>query len=65
MAHRAARFNALMCGARSVVRSGHGFKQNFGLLIRAAVPFILMMMVCLALVVWQPWIAMYLVNGKF
>jgi C4-dicarboxylate transporter, DctM subunit len=41
------------------------FKQNFGLLIKAAVPFILMMMVCLALVVWQPWIAMYLVNGKF
>ncbi len=41
------------------------FKQPFGLLIKAAVPFILMMMVCLALVVWQPWIAMYLVNGKF
>jgi C4-dicarboxylate transporter, DctM subunit len=41
------------------------FKQPFGLLIRAAVPFILMMMACLALVVWQPWIAMYLVNGKF
>ena len=41
------------------------FKQNFGLLIKAAVPFILMMMACLALVVWQPWIAMYLVNGKF
>lgn len=41
------------------------FRQPFGLLIRAAVPFIVMMMVCLALVVWQPWIAMYLVNGKF
>ncbi len=41
------------------------FKQPFGLLIKAAVPFIVMMMVCLALVVWQPWIAMYLVNGKF
>ncbi len=41
------------------------FKQPFGLLIKAAVPFILMMLFCLALVVWQPWIAMYLVNGKF
>ena len=41
------------------------FKQPFGLLIRAAVPFIFMMLACLALVVWQPWIAMYLVNGKF
>ncbi len=41
------------------------FKQPFGLLIKAAVPFIIMMMFCLALVVWQPWIAMYLVNGKF
>jgi C4-dicarboxylate transporter DctM subunit len=35
------------------------------LLIKAAVPFILLMLCCLALVVWQPWIAMYLVNGKF
>ena len=41
------------------------FKQPFGLLIKAAVPFILIMLVCLALVVWQPWIAMYLVDGKF
>ena len=41
------------------------FKQPFGLLIKAAVPFIFMMLGCLALVVWQPWIAMYLVNGKF
>ena len=41
------------------------FKQPFGLLIKAAVPFIVMMLVCLAIVVWQPWIAMYLVNGKF
>ena len=40
------------------------FKQPFGTLIKAAVPFILMMLVCLALVIWQPWIAMYLVNGK-
>lgn len=41
------------------------FKQPFGLLIKAAVPYILIMLVCLALVVWQPWIAMYLVDGKF
>ena len=41
------------------------FKQPFGLLIKAAVPFIVMMMVTLAIIVWQPWIAMYLVNGKF
>ena len=41
------------------------FRQPFGLLVSAAVPFILMMLGCLALVVWQPWIAMYLVNGKF
>ncbi|QQS13301.1 MAG: TRAP transporter large permease [Rhodospirillales bacterium] len=41
------------------------FKQKFGLLCRAAIPFILIMLGCLALVVWQPWIAMYLVTGKF
>lgn len=41
------------------------FRQPFGLLVRAAFPFIVMMLACLAIVVWQPWIAMYLVNGKF
>jgi C4-dicarboxylate transporter DctM subunit len=41
------------------------FKQNFGILVRSAVPFIILMMICLAVIVWQPWIAMYLVNGKF
>jgi C4-dicarboxylate transporter DctM subunit len=41
------------------------FKQNFGVLVRSAVPFIILMMICLAVIVWQPWIAMYLVNGKF
>lgn len=41
------------------------FKQPFGLLVRAAVPFIVLMLVCLAVVVWQPGIAMYLVNGNF
>jgi len=33
------------------------FKQPFGLLCRAAVPFIVLMLGCLAMVVWQPWIA--------
>jgi len=32
------------------------------MLCRAAVPFIVIMLVCLALVVWQPWIAMALVG---
>jgi C4-dicarboxylate transporter DctM subunit len=41
------------------------FKQSFGLLCRAAVPFIILMLGCLAIVVWQPWIAMYFVTGKF
>ena len=41
------------------------FKQPFGLLCRAAVPFILLMLVCLVIVIWQPWIAMYFVTGKF
>jgi C4-dicarboxylate transporter, DctM subunit len=41
------------------------FKQNFGVLVRSAAPFIVLMMVCLAIIIWQPWIAMYLVNGKF
>jgi C4-dicarboxylate transporter DctM subunit len=41
------------------------FKQKFGVLCRAALPFILLMLACLGLVLWQPWIAMYFVNGKF
>jgi C4-dicarboxylate transporter DctM subunit len=41
------------------------FKQSFGLLCRAAVPFIALMVTCLVIVVWQPWIAMYFVTGKF
>ncbi len=41
------------------------FKQPFGLLCRAALPFIALMLGCLILVVWQPWIAMYFVTGKF
>jgi C4-dicarboxylate transporter DctM subunit len=38
------------------------FKQSFGLLCRAALPFIGLMLVCLALVIWQPWIAMSFVG---
>ncbi len=41
------------------------FKQPFGTLVKAALPYIFLMLGCLALVVWQPWIAMYLVDGKF
>ena len=41
------------------------FKQPFGRLCIAAIPFILLMMFCLALVIWQPWIAMYFVSRKF
>ena len=39
------------------------FKQPFGLLCRAAIPFIILMLACLIIVIWQPWIAMYLVRG--
>ena len=41
------------------------FKQPFGLLARAAVPFILVMLTGLIMVISMPWIAMYFVNGKF
>ena len=41
------------------------FKQPFGTLVKAAVPFIILMLICLAIVIWQPWIGMYYVNGKF
>jgi C4-dicarboxylate transporter DctM subunit len=34
------------------------FKQPFGTLCRAALPFIGLMLGCLAMVIWQPWIAM-------
>jgi len=37
-------------------------KQPFGTLCRAALPFIGLMLGCLALVIWQPWIAMGLVR---
>ncbi len=38
------------------------FKQKFGELVIAAGPFIVLMLGCLALVAWQPWIAMALVT---
>jgi C4-dicarboxylate transporter DctM subunit len=41
------------------------FKQPFGLLSRAAAPFIILMLAGLIIVIWQPWIAMYFVTGKF
>jgi len=41
------------------------FKQQFGLLCRAAVPFIVLMLFGLALVILQPGIALYFVNGKW
>ena len=33
------------------------FKQKFGELVLAAVPFIVLMLGCLALIAWQPWIS--------
>ena len=38
------------------------FKQKFGELVLAAVPFIVLMLGCLALIAWQPWISMALVR---
>jgi C4-dicarboxylate transporter DctM subunit len=49
-------------GLNLIVAMG-AFKQSFPLLCRAAVPFILIMLACLVIVIWQPWIAMYLVRG--
>ncbi len=41
------------------------FKQTFGVLCQAAIPFIALMLACLIIVIWQPWIAMLFVTGKF
>jgi C4-dicarboxylate transporter DctM subunit len=38
------------------------FKQKFAELVVAATPFIVLMLACLALISWQPWIAMSLVR---
>jgi C4-dicarboxylate transporter DctM subunit len=51
-------------GLNLIVAMG-AFKQKFGLLCRAALPFILLMLAGLGLVLWQPWIAMYFVTGTF
>ena len=51
-------------GLNLIVAMG-AFKQNFGVLCQAAIPFILIMLACLVIVIWQPWIAMFLVTGKF
>jgi C4-dicarboxylate transporter DctM subunit len=48
-------------GLNLIVAMG-AFKQPFGLLCRAALPFIVLMLACLALVIWQPWIAIGLVK---
>ena len=40
------------------------FKQQFSTLVQAALPFIVLMLICLGIVIWQPWIGMYFVNGK-
>ena len=46
-------------GMNLIVATG-AFRQPFGLLCRSVIPFILIMLACLALVVWQPWVAMAL-----
>jgi C4-dicarboxylate transporter, DctM subunit len=48
-------------GLNLIVAMG-AFKQPFGELCRAALPFIVLMLGCLALVIGQPWIAMALVK---
>ncbi len=48
-------------GLNLIVAMG-AFKQPFGVLCCAALPFIVLMLGCLALVIWQPWIAMALVR---
>jgi C4-dicarboxylate transporter, DctM subunit len=38
------------------------FKRKFGELVMAAVPFIALMLGCLAVIVWQPWISLTLLG---
>jgi C4-dicarboxylate transporter, DctM subunit len=38
------------------------FKQKFGELVLAATPFIALMLGCLGLIAWQPWISLTLVR---
>lgn len=44
-------------GLNLIVAAG-AFRQPYGELCRAALPFIAIMLGCLALVMWQPWIAL-------
>jgi C4-dicarboxylate transporter DctM subunit len=39
------------------------FNERFGFVCRAALPFVVLMIGCLLLVTFQPWIAMALVRG--
>lgn len=48
-------------GMNLIVAMG-AFRQPFGELCRAALPFVAIMLGCLATVIWQPWIAMALVQ---
>ena len=44
-------------GLNLIVAMG-AFKQPFGVLCQAALPYIALMLGCLVLVIWQPWIAL-------
>jgi C4-dicarboxylate transporter DctM subunit len=48
-------------GMNLIVASA-AYRQPFALLCRAALPFVALMLGCLALVIWQPWIALALVH---
>lgn len=39
------------------------FRESFGFICRAVVPFVILMILCLLLITFQPWIAMGLVSG--
>lgn len=39
------------------------FREKFGFVCRAVIPFVALMILCLLLVTFQPWIAMYLVGN--
>jgi C4-dicarboxylate transporter DctM subunit len=48
-------------GLNLIVAAG-AFRQPFAMLCRAAAPFVVLMLGCLTLVTWQPWIALALVR---
>lgn len=39
------------------------YRESFGFICRAAIPFVILMILCLLLITFQPWIAMALVTG--